>query len=731
MPVSDYNASDTTGASREENDVSPNQLLLSDDRTKPTVVKTENEKARDDPFSKVRKGERSKSEIAPPAIADASARDDEEDQSATVVMPPDGGWGWVIVAASFVCNFIVDGILYSFGVFIKDVSESFSVPEARVALVGSLLSGSYLIVGPFVSALSNRYGFRIVTIFGAILAAVGFALSAVAMNVEFLSFTYGIIGGIGFGMVYSPSIIIVGFYFEKWRAMATGIAVCGSGIGTFVMAPLTEMCINKFKWQGALLVHAGILLICGLCGLLFRPLKPVKVTLEKSAESDEESKPLEETKDGNILLVKSKETSYESFRKTGSVSSLKSNKYPTAAEVLQISDGRRPRERSPTETSKMSKSTQSLNYKNVVLGYGDDMSKRQKRFSVPEFQDNMNKKMDKKKTSMSQLDESNGAAKQKRKSRTVSETLSEISSTGKRSRRNTATSVTECTVRSRRGTITQLDENINRPIYRDDIFFSGSMNRIPQYKAEGDALSYRLSVTRLPTKKDLEEEHEFRCCPEAVRRAIETMLDLSLLKSPSFMLLCASGFLTLFGFFVPFMFLTDRATTAMDRAEAVWLISTIGITNTVGRILCGVFSSFPRIDALLINNLALTVGGVSTLISGISLSVIYQYTYAVVFGFAVACFASLRSIVLVELLGLEKLTNAFGILLLFQGFAAAIGAPIAGLIKEATGNYDASFYFSGSLILISGLMLFPLRAINKWEKRKRKDDEDVQVSHVI
>jgi hypothetical protein len=44
-----------------------------------------------------------------------------------------------------------------------------------------------------------------------------------------------------------------------------------------------------------------------------------------------------------------------------------------------------------------------------------------------------------------------------------------------------------------------------------------------------------------------------------------------------------------------------------------------------------------------------------------------------------ACFASLRSILVVELMGLDKLTNAFGLLLLFQGVAAAIGSPIAGM----------------------------------------------------
>lgn len=45
-----------------------------------------------------------------------------------------------------------------------------------------------------------------------------------------------------------------------------------------------------------------------------------------------------------------------------------------------------------------------------------------------------------------------------------------------------------------------------------------------------------------------------------------------------------------------------------------------------------------------------------------------------------ACFASLRSILLVDFLGLEKLTNAFGLLLLCQGIAAVIGAPLAGII---------------------------------------------------
>lgn len=46
-----------------------------------------------------------------------------------------------------------------------------------------------------------------------------------------------------------------------------------------------------------------------------------------------------------------------------------------------------------------------------------------------------------------------------------------------------------------------------------------------------------------------------------------------------------------------------------------------------------------------------------------------------------ACFASLRSIIVVELMGLEKLTNAFGLLMMFQGIAAIVGVPIAGKLE--------------------------------------------------
>ena len=66
------------------------------------------------------------------------------------------------------------------------------------------------------------------------------ALSAAADSIVILYFTVGVLTGLGFGLIYLPAIVSVSIYFEKKRAFATGIAVCGSGLGTFLFAPLTK-----------------------------------------------------------------------------------------------------------------------------------------------------------------------------------------------------------------------------------------------------------------------------------------------------------------------------------------------------------------------------------------------------------------------------------------------------------------------------------------------------------
>jgi len=75
-----------------------------------------------------------------------------------------------------------------------------------------------------------------------------------------------------------PAIVSVTCYFEKKRSLATGIAVCGSGLGTFVFAPLIEYLIVEYGWRGAILIIAGLVLNCTFLGALFRPVPDVRVS---------------------------------------------------------------------------------------------------------------------------------------------------------------------------------------------------------------------------------------------------------------------------------------------------------------------------------------------------------------------------------------------------------------------------------------------------------------------
>lgn len=67
--------------------------------------------------------------------------------------PPDGGYGWVIVFASFMCNMVVDGIAYTFGVFLSEFVIYFGEGKGKTAWVGSLLSGMYLSCGKLYSII--------------------------------------------------------------------------------------------------------------------------------------------------------------------------------------------------------------------------------------------------------------------------------------------------------------------------------------------------------------------------------------------------------------------------------------------------------------------------------------------------------------------------------------------------------------------------------------------------
>ena len=216
--------------------------------------------------------------------------------------PPDGGWGWVVMIAAFICCLVLDGIAYVFGVFLEPLMEDFQVDNATMSAVGSVLSGVIQLVGPFVALLVNVLGMRIVCIAGAAVSCAGFFLATFVYNVPLLMLLFGVVAGSGLGLMYVPAVVSVGYYFDKRRALATGFVCSGSGAGTFILAPLASfLLIQLGDWRGAMKVFAGLCLFCALCGLTMKPLP--KRPAKKEADEDTEAQSSDGSKTNCLMTI--------------------------------------------------------------------------------------------------------------------------------------------------------------------------------------------------------------------------------------------------------------------------------------------------------------------------------------------------------------------------------------------------------------------------------------------
>ncbi|CAN7984380.1 unnamed protein product, partial [Ixodes hexagonus] len=205
--------------------------------------------------------------------------------------PPDGGWGWVVVLAGFMCHVVVDGIIYSSGVFFDEFLNYFGEGHALTSSIASILMGSYFISSPIASGLTIRYGCRVTAIAGSLLSAAGLFISIYAPNVIYLYFSFGLVTGTGFGLVLLPAVVCVSSYFNRRRALATGMTVCGSGVGTFVLAPLIQLLMRTYGWKGTLIVCSGLSLQGVVAGFLMRPLR--RASSRPTTESSSSYEPTE------------------------------------------------------------------------------------------------------------------------------------------------------------------------------------------------------------------------------------------------------------------------------------------------------------------------------------------------------------------------------------------------------------------------------------------------------
>ncbi|XP_078575695.1 monocarboxylate transporter 12-like [Branchiostoma floridae x Branchiostoma japonicum] len=208
------------------------------------------------------------------------------------VKQPDGGWGWVVVSGAFFVHAGMLATALSFGVFYAEFREVFQESAGITSFISSILVGTMLMCSLFAGALSNLTSCRTVIIAGGVISAAGLVVSYFAQTMIHLFFSVGILTGFGLSLTYTPSLAMIGRYFDRRHGTANGIAVCGTGVGQFALPPLFQFLIDEFGWRGALLIVGGLMLNGCVCGALMKPIylteDGTKVDREAKSSEDQE-----------------------------------------------------------------------------------------------------------------------------------------------------------------------------------------------------------------------------------------------------------------------------------------------------------------------------------------------------------------------------------------------------------------------------------------------------------
>ena len=94
--------------------------------------------------------------------------------------------------------------------------------------------------------------------------------------------------------------------------------------------------------------------------------------------------------------------------------------------------------------------------------------------------------------------------------------------------------------------------------------------------------------------------------------------------------------------------------------NASFLISMVGITNTVGRVISGWVTDIPSVSPLVVTIIATLVGGIFPVLMPIGGSYTTVMVICGLFGFVISALPTVTTGVIVDMLGIRYLNSAFG-----------------------------------------------------------------------
>ena len=162
--------------------------------------------------------------------------------------------GCIVMLISF-------SIRASFGVFQIPIAEEFSWPRAEFSLAIAIQNLFWGIGQPIFGAIAEKFGDRQAIILGALVYALGLALSAFAVTPgahQWLEILVGFgIAGTGFGVI----LAVVGrAASDEHRPMAMAIATAAGSAGQVVGPPVAEFLLGFMTWQMVFITFAAAIL---------------------------------------------------------------------------------------------------------------------------------------------------------------------------------------------------------------------------------------------------------------------------------------------------------------------------------------------------------------------------------------------------------------------------------------------------------------------------------------
>ena len=166
------------------------------------------------------------------------------------------------IIAGCVISFVSFGFSASFSVFLRPMSADLGWGREIFSLSLAIQALMWGVTQPLAGAYADKHGSTQVLAFGAVFAALGFALRGLLFD-ETMFILTGFIVGIGTGACSFPVVIVaLGKVVEaKQRSFILGLGTAAASAGMFAGAPIATTLIGTIGWGVAIFFVAASFLI--------------------------------------------------------------------------------------------------------------------------------------------------------------------------------------------------------------------------------------------------------------------------------------------------------------------------------------------------------------------------------------------------------------------------------------------------------------------------------------